>query len=184
MDRGRSVRETARRSRLSEETITVHVKYRDVEQTFTGNVNDVWVSVNRFFSEMIPSLEVARKALLTVDLEKLIDACKNIIAVAPEGPTLLVSKQRLTDSETLALYLLAVYIGNKLGLLNEDSISKEELQAGLGKSAKITSTRLGELCREGLAIKTEEDKYKITTIGTKRLQEEALPKIRERIVTS
>jgi len=165
---------------LSKETITVHIKYQDVEQTFTGNVNDVWISINRFFSEMIPALEVARKAVLTVDLEKLIDDCKNIIAVAPEGPSLLVSKQKLTDSETLALHLLAAYIGNKLGLLNRDTLSKEELQARLGKSAKITSTRLGELCREGLATKNEEDNYKITTIGIKSLQE-ALPKIREKI---
>ncbi|MDH5438966.1 MAG: hypothetical protein OEX76_08740 [Candidatus Bathyarchaeota archaeon] len=166
---------------MSKETITAHIKYRDVEQTFTGNVNDVWISINRFFSEMMPALEVARKALLTVDLEKLIDDCKNIITVAPEGPSLLVSKQKLTDGETLVLYLLAAYIGNKLGLLNIDTLSKEELQAGLRKSAKITSTRLGELCREGLATKTEEDNYRITTIGIKRLQEEALPKIRERI---
>jgi hypothetical protein len=180
MDRGRSVGETARTNKLSKETITVHIKYRDIEQTFTGNVNDVWVSVNRFFSEMIPALEVARKVVLSVDLEKLIDNSKNIIAVAPEGPSLLISKQRLTDGETLALHLLAVYIGNKLGLLNSDALSKEELQAGLGKNAKITSTRLGELLREGLATKTEEGKYKITTIGIKRLQEEALPKIRER----
>ena len=166
---------------MSKETITVHIKYQDVEQTFTGNVNDVWVSVNRFFGEMIPAFEVARKAVLTVDLEKLIDDCKNIIAVAPEGPSLLVSRQKLTDSETLALHLLAAYIGNKLGLLNSDTLSKEELQARLGKSAKITSTRLGELCREELATKTEEGNYKIITIGIKSLQEEALPKIRERL---
>jgi len=166
---------------LTKETITVHIKYGDVEQTFTGNVNDVWVSVNRFFSEMIPAFEVARKAVLTVDLEKLVVDSKNIIAVAPEGPSLLVSKQRLTDSETLALHLLAAYIGSKLGLLSSDALTKEELQAELGKSAKIASTRLGELLREGLATKTEEGAYKITTIGIKHLQEEILPKIRERI---
>jgi len=165
---------------LSKDTITVHVKYRDMEQTFTGNVNDVWISINRFFSEMIPTFEVARKAMLTVDLEKLVDDSKNIIAVASEGPSLLVSREKLTDSETLALHLLAAYIGNKLGLLNSDTLTKEELQAGLGKSAKIASTRLGELCREGLATKTEGGFYKITTIGIKRLQEDILPKIREK----
>jgi len=178
MDRGRSFGETAGSRELSKETITVHVKYRDMEQTFTGDVNDVWVSVNRFFSEMIPAFEVAHKAVLTVDLEKLVGDCKNIIAVTPEGPRLLVSKQRLTDNETLSLHLLTAYIGNKLGLLNSDTLSKEELQARLGKSAKIASTRLGELHREGLVAKTEEDQYKITTIGVKRLQEEVLPKIR------
>ena len=166
---------------MSRETITVHIKYQDLEQTFVGNVNDVWTSINRFFSEIIPALEVTRKVLLTVDLEKLVDDCRNVIAVAPEGPNLLVSKQKLTDSETLALNLLATYVSNRLGLLNKDALSKEELQKKLGKSAKITSTRLGELSREELATKTEEGNYKITTIGIKRLQEEVLPKIRERI---
>ena len=181
MDRGRSFGETSRRRKLSKDPVTVNVKYRDTEQTFTGNVDDVWVSVNRFFSEMIPAFEVARKAALTVDLEKLVDDCKNVIAITPEGPRLLVSKHSLTDNETLSLHLLASYVGHKLGLLDKNSLSREELQTLLGKSTKITSTRLGELLREGLVAKTEENHYKITTIGVKRLQEEVLPKIRVKI---
>jgi hypothetical protein len=164
---------------LNKETVTVHIKYMDTEQSFTGEVNQVWVSVNRFFSEMIPALHIVKKALLTVDLEKLIEDCKNVIAVAPEGPVLLVSKQRLTDSETLTLHLLATYIGNKLGL-SKGFLTKEELQVALGKNAKITGTRLGELCREGYAAKTDEGNYMITTLGIKRFQE-VLPEIREKL---
>ena len=165
---------------MNKETVTVHIKYKDTEQTFTGNVDQVWVSVNRFFSEMIPALKIVKKALLTVDLENLIEDCKNIIAVAPEGPVLLVSRQKLTDSETVTLHLLATYIGNKLGL-SKDHLTKEELQAGLGKNAKITSTRLGELYREGLITRTEEGKYRITTLGIKVSQEEILPEIQEKL---
>jgi len=165
---------------LIKETVTVHIKYQETEQTFTGDANQVWISINRFFSEMIPALQTVKKALLTVDLESLIEDCKNVIAVAPEGPVLLVSRQKLTDNETLTLQLLATYIGNKLGQ-SKDYLTKEELQAGLGKNAKITSTRLGELCREGLATKTEEGNYRITTLGIKRFQEETLPEIREKL---
>ena len=165
---------------MSKETVTVHIKYMDTEQTFTGDVDQVWAGVNRFFSEMIPTLQIVKKALLTVDLEKLIEDCKNVIAVTPEGPVLLVSKQKLTDSETLTSNLLATYIGNKLGL-SKSYLTKEELQAGLGKNAKITSTRLSELCREGYATKTDEGNYRITTLGIKRFQEETLPEIREKL---
>ena len=165
---------------MIKETVTVHIKYQETEQTFTGDANQVWISINRFFSEMIPALQTVKKALLTVDLESLIEDCKNVIAVAPEGPVLLVSRQKLTDSETLTLQLLATYIGNKLGH-SKEFLTKEELQAGLGKNAKITSTRLGELCREGLATKTEEGNYRITTLGIKRSQEETLPEIREKL---
>jgi len=166
---------------LSEGKVTAHIKYKDVEQTFTGNVDDVWVSVNKFFSEMIPALEVARKVVLTVDFQSLIEGCKDIIAVAPEGAALLVPRAKLTDSETLSLHLLATHIGYKLGLLDNGAVSKEELRVKLGKSGKITSTRLGELNREGWVTKTSEDNYKITTIGIKSLQSEVLPRIRAKI---
>jgi hypothetical protein len=180
MDRRRSAGETSRRNSLNKEQVTVHVKYRDTEQTFTGDANQVWTSVNRFFSEMLPALQTVKKALLTVDLEKLIENCKNIIAIAPEGPVLLVSRQTLTDSETITLHLLAAYIGSKLGKSNA-YLTKEELQAGLGKNAKITSTRLGELLRTGYATKTEKGNYKITTLGIKHTQEETLPQIIEKL---
>jgi len=88
-------------SEIEEDTVTVHIKYKDVEQTFAGNVNEVWTGVNRFFNEMIPALDIVGKVLITVDLEKLIKDCNGIIAVAPEGPTILVTKKILTDSDTL-----------------------------------------------------------------------------------
>jgi len=165
---------------LTNEEIKVHIKYKDTEQTFTGETNQVWSSINRFFTEIIPAIQTIKNALLTVDLEILIEDCKNVIALAQEGPVILVSKQRLTDTETIMLYLLASYIANKLGQ-SKDFVSKEELQSGLGKSAKITSTRLGELIREGLATKTEEGNYKITTLGIKQFQEEVLPEIKEKL---
>lgn len=158
--------------------VTVHVKYKGIEQTFTGNANDIWVTLNRFFCEMIPAFDLARRITLTVDLPKLVEDFKDVIAIAPEGPQLLLPRQRLTGSETLLLNLLAAYIGYKMGKLNRDWLTREELQAKLGKSMKITSTRLGELAREGLAFKTEEGDYKITTKGTRQLQQEMLPKIR------
>lgn len=160
----------------AEQTVTVHVRYGGVEQTFGGNVNDVWVSVNKFFGEMIPAFDIARKVTLTVDLAKLIEDFKDVIAIAPEGAEVLIPKERLTDSETLQLYLLAGFIGYKLGKLSQETMTKEELQAKLGKNMKITTTRLGELLKEGKVAKTEEGNYKITTIATIRLQEEMLQK--------
>src|SRR3990170_7875120 len=80
--------------------VTVHVKYSGVEQTFSGNVNDVWVSVNRFFGEVVPAFDVARRLSLTVDLAKLVEGFKGVIAIAPEGPEVLIPKEKLTDSET------------------------------------------------------------------------------------
>ena len=164
-----------------EDEITVQVKYKDVEETFSGLVNDVWISINKFFSEFIPAFEISRKLVLTVDLQKFIKNCETIIAFVDEGPHLLVSRDKLTDNETLALQLLASYLGYKLGIMESDAVSKEELQAKLGKNSKITSTRLGELVKREIATKTDDGKYKISTFGVIQVQKDFLPRIKARI---
>lgn len=163
-------------------SVTVHVTYKDVEETFTGDVNDVWVVVNRFFSQMIPLFDAAREVVLTVNLEDVIEASKGLVAVAEEGPVVLVPKQKLTDSESLLLQLLAAWVGSRLGVLGKGWLSREDLQGWLGKSGKITGTRLGELCREGLVLRTEEGEgYQLSTFGVKRLLEEVLPQVRSKV---
>lgn len=164
-----------------EDEIAVLVKYKDVEKTFSGRVNDVWVSINRFFSEFIPTFDISKKIVLTVDLQELVKACEGIVAFAEEGPHLLVSRSKLTDNETLVLLLLAGYIGYKLGLVESDVVSKDELQARLGKSSKIVSTRLGELVKREIAVKTNDGKYKISTFGVVQMQKDFLPRIRAKI---
>ena len=154
------------------EEVTVVVKYGGVEQTFTGKADDVWVGVNKFFSEMIPAFDIARKVTLTVDLAELIEEAKGVIAIAPEGPEVLVPKEKLTDSEALQFYLLGAFIAFRLGKRASDVMSKDELQAKLGKTPKITSTRLSELVKEGSVVKTDEGGYRLATVAVKRLQGE------------
>ena len=160
--------------------ITVHIKYLETEQTFTGDPNQVWLLVNKFFSDMIPALQVIKSVLLTVDLNNLIKDCNKLIAVTPEGPVLLFSRKKLTDNETLKLHLVANFIAKSLGY-SKNYPTKGELQTVIGKNSKITSTRLGELIREGFVKKTEDNHFKITTIGIKRFQKETIPEIRKRI---
>lgn len=164
-----------------EEEITVQVKYKDVEKTFAGPVHDVWVSINKFFGEFIPTFKMSKKMILTVDLQDIIKACDNVIAFSEEGLHVLVSRNKLTDNETLALQLLAAYIGHKLGVIESDAVSKEELQAKLGKTSKITSTRLGELVKREIVTKTNDGKYKISTFGIVQMRKDFLPRIVARI---
>jgi hypothetical protein len=160
------------------QAVTVHVRFGDVEQTFSGSVEDVWLSLNRFFGEFLPSFEVAKRLVLSVDLEGLVRACEGLIGFSKEGANLLVSKDRLTDNETLLLWLLAYNVGFQLGLVGSDAVSKEELQAKVGKSGKIASTRLGELVKSDVVAKVADDKYRITTFGMVQMQKDIIPKIK------
>ena len=158
--------------------VSVVVRFGDVEQTFTGSVEDVWLSLNRFFGEFVSSFEVARRLVLSVDLEKLVKDCEGLIAFSKEGANLLVSKDKLTDNETLLLWLLAYHVGHDLGLVGSDCAGKEALVARLGKSGKIVSTRLGELVKGDLVVKVGDEKFRITTFGIVQMQKEIIPKIK------
>jgi hypothetical protein len=159
------------------EKVSVHVRFGDIEQTFAGNANDVWFLVNKFFSEMMPTFEILSNVMLTVDLQRLMEDCRDVVAITPEGIAVLVPKEQLTDNEALMLNLLAGYIAQRSGLAETGALTKEALQNSLGKSTKIISTRLGELTRKGHIVKMDGN-YKISTIGIKMLQNELLPKLR------
>jgi hypothetical protein len=158
--------------------IEVHIKYKDIDETFSAPPEGAWLLLSKFFNEFLPSFEIVNNLRLSVDTQTLAKDCAGLIAFSEEGSNLLVSKSKLTDNETLSLWLLASYLGNKLGMMDGDALSKDELQAKLGKSGKITSTRLGELVKSDLVMKTADEKFKITTFGVVQMQKETLPKIK------
>jgi hypothetical protein len=43
--------------------ITVQIRYRDIEKIFSGSLEVVWLSLNRFFEEFLPSFELAKKLM-------------------------------------------------------------------------------------------------------------------------
>lgn len=163
------------------DNVTIQIKYKDVEKTFSGNVEDAWVSINKFFLEFVPSFEIAGKLTLKIDLQKLAEDCEGIIAFSKEGANILIPRSKLTDNETLALWLLANYLGFQLGMIKSDVVSKEELQAKLGKDSKITSTRLGELIKTEMVSRTADEKYRITTFGIVQMQKDILPRIKTKM---
>ncbi len=165
------------------EKIQVQIKYKGIEQQFSADPQDAWLLVNQFFNDFIPSFEIAQKLWLSIDFQQLAKDLNGIVAFSNDGASLLAPKNKLTDNEALSIWLTAQYLGYKLGTLNSDSQSKDELQAKLGKSSKITSTRLGELAKNGVVQKTADDKFRITTYGVIQTQKEAIPKIKAKIKT-
>jgi len=162
-------------------SITVHVKHGDFECTFSGSLEEVWTALNRFFAGHVPAFQIAKALTLNVDLQRLAEDCKELIGFADNAPHLLVPKEKLTDNETLALCLLAAHLGFRLGVLQTDVLTREELQTKLGKNPKITSTRLGELVKAEIAEKTSEGGYRITSFGVFQMQREWLPRIKAKL---
>ncbi len=163
------------------EKIQVQIKYKEIEQQFSADPQDAWLLINQFFKDFIPSFEIAQKLWLSIDLQQLAKDLNGIAAFSTDGASLLVPKNKLTDNETLSIWLTAYYLGHKLGMVNSDSLSKDELQMKLGKSGKITSTRLGELAKNGIVLKTADERFRITTYGVVQTQKEIIPRIKSKI---
>ncbi len=158
--------------------VEVHLKYKEMEKDFSATLEETWQLLDQFFKQYLPQFEIAQKLWLNIDTEQLAKDLNGIVAFSSEGANLLVPKNKLTDNEALLIWLAAQYLGSKLGLVGNDSFSKEELQVKLGKNGKITSTRLGELVKNECAAKTADDRFKITTFGITQTQKEVLPKVK------
>jgi hypothetical protein len=161
--------------------VEVQIKYGQLEQKICAEPQEAWLMLNQFFRDALPSFELAKKLWLNVDLQKIAKDIDGIVAFSPEGANLLAPKEKLTDNDSLLVWLLAQFVGHELGLVKEEALSKEELQDKLGKSGKITSTRLGELVKNDLVTKTTDDRFKISSFGILQTQKEVLPKIKAKI---
>ena len=163
------------------EKITILIKYKKLDLQINAEPQEAWLLLNKFFIDMIPSFEIAQKLWINNDLEQLVKDLKGIVAFSDEGASLLAPKNKLTDNEALLVWLVAYFLGHKLGLVQSDSVSKDELEVRLGKSGKITSTRLGELVKNDFAVKIADEKFRITAFGVLQVQKEVIPRVKLKI---
>lgn len=165
------------------EKLQIQIKYKEITQQFSAEPQEAWLLINKFFKDSIPSFEIAQKLWLNIDLQQLAKDLEGIAAFSIDGASLLVPKNKLTDNEALSIWLTAHYLGHKLNVVNCDSLSKDELQTKIGKSGKITSTRLGELAKNGVVQKNADEKFRITTFGVIQTQKEIVPRVKSKIHT-
>jgi hypothetical protein len=161
--------------------VRVETRYKDISNTFSGKPEEVWLLLNNFFAQFMPSFETADRLTLKIDLQKLAKDCEGMIAFAHDGPVILIQRDRLTDNETILLRLLAAHLGKALGKSASETISKDELQVKLGKNPKIVSTRLSELVKNEFVSKGHNEDYRLTDLGVMQMQKEILPKVRNKI---
>lgn len=164
-----------------QQRIQVQIKYKEIEQQFSAEPQEAWTLINQFFKDFVPSFEIAQKLWLSIDVKQLAKDMEGIVVFSSDGPSLLVPKNKLTDNDALSVWLTAYYLGHELSMSKSDVLSKDELQLKLGKSGKITGTRLGELVKNGLVQKTSDEKFRITTMGVAQTQKEIVPKIKTKM---
>ncbi len=157
--------------------VNVSVQYEDIKVQFSGEPENVLLSVITFLSKNIPEIRLAQKIFLNYSISELIDMYSPIIKITPEGPKVLynlddMQSKKFSDKEIVMLYLLGSKIAFELGQISEKSFPISDIQSSTNLNPKSISSRLSELVKSGYVSKsinketqTESTGYSITTTG-------------------
>ncbi|MDH5687500.1 MAG: hypothetical protein OEZ48_06540 [Candidatus Bathyarchaeota archaeon] len=158
--------------------IEIYVKYGGFEEDFKGPVDQVLRALISSLDKICPGLEVLSRVRLTVDLQGLIEKMEGIVAIAQSGPIML-SEKKLTVKELVGLNLLGAFVGYKLNLFDDPSLSLDDLVTLTGKNKGSISRRITTLVNDRWVERLERGEYRISTLGVKHFEDEILPNLRE-----
>ena len=163
---------------IEESKLEVTLKYKDVQVNFSGQPDDAVKFFLRFIGRVLPGLDLVTELTLTVDLENLLNGLKGLVAFAPEGPIVIVPKEKLGgERNIIVLNLVKIYVAFKTGRLEKDSLSTSEIKSLTGSKMGTVGARLSELTSLGWVERIGRGEYRLTTLGLKSFLEEILPKI-------
>lgn len=163
---------------VMEKEIQIYVKHGDFEEDFKGPVDQALRALITFLDKIYPGLEILTKVRLTVDLQKVVEEMKDIIAIAESGPVILY-KKKLSVRELIGLNLIGTFVGYKLNLLDKASLSLNELVVLTSKTKGSISGMLTNMVYDHYVEKPERGKYKISLLGIKHFTDEVFPKLKE-----
>ncbi len=152
------------------EKMRLSLQYGELKAEFEGTPEEVMTLLIRFIEQQLPSISIARRITLTVDLESLIDAVETYIGYSKEdGFFLKPGFQQLPSSDQILLLLAKRHLENIWGITQTPTMNAREIADKLGLKEGTSSSRLTELLRKGMVRRLERGDYAITTLGLQEL---------------
>ena len=150
--------------------LKAHLELGELKIDLEGTVDEVFRGVVSFLDKVYPSLELLSRVTFTVDTAKLLQDLSGIVQIGPEGP-ILVAERELPADESIELCLLGQLIGFRLGKLDKDSLSVEDLSRAVGKARKTVANQIAGIVREGIVDRVAKGEYRITTQGIRHVSD-------------
>ncbi len=157
--------------------IEVTIKHSGIENRIIGNPESVLKELISYLSKTYPSLELVSKLVLSVDSAEFLQSCTGVLATTPEGLVVLKNLAGLKDREVLMLHLAGSRLLFQLGKKEADALSLDEITKTTGRSTGTVAGRLSELCNEQLVERVGKGSYRLTTMGTRVVMKDLMPKI-------
>ncbi|MEM0349137.1 MAG: hypothetical protein QXD24_03020 [Candidatus Caldarchaeum sp.] len=139
-----------------EKVVKVKIRHGENEVEFTGDKEEVWTLVNRYFSERLGPVEAVAKLSGQVDLNNLLDKLAGKVVVNNSGIDVVAN----VDTKKKIVYCLAgAYVGHRLGILDSDGLNPKRVAQILHIDEKVARARLSDLWKEGVVDRDEEGRY-------------------------
>ncbi len=132
--------------------IEVVLKHSGVENRIIGSPETVLRELLSYFSKVYPSIELVSKLVLSVDSVEFLQSCTGVLAVSPEGLVVLKDLRDLKDKELM-------------------------MTKTTGRSTGTVAGRLSELCNEQLVERVGKGSYRLTTMGTRVVIKNLMPRV-------
>ncbi|MEM4546372.1 MAG: hypothetical protein QW328_06410 [Nitrososphaerota archaeon] len=149
--------------------LKIRIQHDDVSVEFDGNYEEVWMSVNKYLSELYPFLCIVKKFLGTVDVSHIMSLLSGKAQIV--NGRIIISAQ-VDAKKKILICLATAYVGKVFGLLENDALSPKEVSAITGLEERVTRARLSEMRKSGLVIKVDGGKYAFNTSAINMLAEE------------
>jgi hypothetical protein len=153
---------------MVEGKLRVHAEYGKFKADFEGSPEVVSIAFIDFLNKVYPAFKLANRLVFNPNLIKLAQALEGVIEYSPEG--LILTPGDLTSEEAIVLSLLGVYVGNKLGLSSEESVSVTQIATVSGKALKTILNKLKGMIDDGLVERVGRGEYKIKSLGIKEAE--------------
>ena len=151
---------------MSSEKVKVVIRHEGTEIEFEGGYEEVWRSVNKFFSEVYPALETVRKLTGAIDVTSLAKQLEGLVEFREGRITIL---KELDAKRKILLCLAAAHVGKALNLFEKDKLTPKEIATYTGLDERVTRARLSELRKAGLVVKADEGLYEFTSSSLEEL---------------
>lgn len=158
-------------------TIEVVLKHSGVENRIIGSPETVVRELLSYFSRVYPSVELVSKLILSVDSVEFLQSCTGVLAVSPEGLVVLRDLKDLKDKELMMIHLAGSRLQHQMGKKESDTLSLDEITKTTGRSTGTVAGRLSELCNEQLVERVGKGSYRLTTMGTRVVIKNLMPRV-------
>lgn len=148
--------------------LRVKIQHGESMVEFEGDYEQVWASVNKYLSEIYPSLPLAKRLVGAIDIQSLAEYLSGKVQISDGKISVMAEGDA---KKKILLCLAAAYLARALGLIESEAMTPKEVSIATGIEERVTRARLSEMRKQNLVMKTD-GKYIFLTSTLERLMKE------------